>query len=99
MNWSRERQEAMERYAQADRTDPFALDRCKAHMRNGIAGFRQEPGSMPWVSEKNPRRMSIINGGNLGEEAFYSATPHTEMRSLPDGREYLVIEYRNRVRP
>jgi hypothetical protein len=99
MNWLRERIEAMERFVQADRSDPFTLARCKLHMRNGIAGFRPdmrgiEP--MPWVNEHDPRRMSVLR---QDVEAFYGATAHTEMRQLPDGREYPVTVYRNQVRP
>lgn len=29
-------------YALADKSDPFTLARCKAHMRNGIVGYCQD---------------------------------------------------------
>ena len=99
MNWSRERIEAMERYAKADRSDPFTLARCKAHMRNKIVGMRPvltKDMHMPWVSDSDLRRMSTLR---QSEEAFYEATAHTEMQPLPDGREYPVTVYRNMVRP
>ncbi len=108
MNWSKERSEAMEWFAAADRSDPFTLARCKAHMRNGIAGFRQssqwvnergdhctiEP--MPWPSEHDGKRMSVLR---QDLDAWYEATAHMEQHTLPDGREYYVTVYRNMVRP
>ena len=94
MNWSRERIEAMERYVANDRSDPFTLARCKLHMRNNIAGFRMEKGNMPWMGETIHR--------DLGEDTFYGATAHTEMRTLQQGEikiTFPVTVYRNMTRP
>lgn len=37
----KKRIEAARRYAEADRTDPWAFDRAMAHMTNGICGFTE----------------------------------------------------------
>jgi len=102
MNWSRERIEAMERYAANDRSDPFTLARCKLHMRNKIVGMRPvmpKDQHMPWISDSDPRRMSTLR---QSEDAFYGATAHTEMRTVEQGDIKLtfpVTVYRNMTRP
>lgn len=80
------RHEAAKRYAAADKSDPFALARAITHMKNGIAGFRQERGEHH----------------AMGQDAFYTADETYETRTYEqDGRtvEYQVLTYRNRVRP
>ncbi len=41
MKHSPERYAAAVRYAAADKSDPFCLARCYAHMRNKVCGFNQ----------------------------------------------------------
>lgn len=85
------RWEAVENYALADKSDPFALARIRTHMRNGIASLRNDE-----KPDDNPYGVAI--------DAFYSATPAKETRFLParDGRPetpYTATVYRHMVRP
>ena len=70
------RLEGLERYAKADKSDPFTLRRALCHMRNGVAGFTVK-----------------------GEDAFYDAVEDTEERITADGKPFVSVVYRNRVRP
>ena len=80
--------EALQRYAAADRSDPFALQRAMTHMRGRICSFTA--------------MRSFDHGGKVSyheDEAFYDAIEQSEMRRLPTGETYPVVVYRNRVRP
>ena len=78
--------EGAERYAAADKSDPFTLARCHAHMRNGIASHHRGEDS---------KEYSLSSG----VDAFYDAKEYTEQRTTADGKEYPVTVYRNIVRP
>jgi hypothetical protein len=80
--------EAAKRYAASDRSDPFAMARVIAHLKNGIASY-----SRPGNSE-----YSITSGS----PAFYDADVGSETRRyVHDGREvvYAVPTYSNLARP
>ena len=40
--------EAAQRYAAADKSDPFTLARCHAHMRNNVANYRKNDEPFLW---------------------------------------------------
>lgn len=80
---------AAKRYAQADRTDPFAYSRAMSHIKNGVASF-----SRPVLDER---------GEPTDEEiaTYYDATGYMEGRSFKraNGEVYQVQAWRNMVRP
>ena len=69
--------EGAQRFAAAEKSDPFAFARAMTHINNG----------------------KICRPNQHGEPCTYDAEPYTEMRRLPDGREYSVVVYRNVRRP
>lgn len=87
----RQRQVAgAKRYAEANRSDPFALNVALSHIKNGICDPR------PALHAKDP---------DAGKEAHYDATPISVKRRLAPGlefsngtNEYHVTEHKNMVR-
>lgn len=76
---------AAERYAAADRTDPFAFRRTMAHLKCGVASYAREG----------------ENGEQVGcyYDAQGYAEPRSYMKSDGDTVEYSVPAWRNMVRP
>lgn len=76
--------ESAERYARAERSDPFALQRAITHIRTGVVSYAER---------EDPKHGKII------VEGLYNADPVTEFRRLHDGTEYAAVVYRNMRRP
>jgi hypothetical protein len=81
--------EAARRFAQADRSDPFAMRRAMAHIANGVAS----------PSRGGNQEYDVA----AGTPSYYDAEPSREMRKALGygGREfeYDVVSFRNIVRP
>ncbi len=75
--------DALRRYARAERSDPFVLARGMAHLKTGVAGYRQAKGQYH----------------QAGDAALYDAEPFVEERKTPNGETYMITAYKNRVRP
>lgn len=104
MSNSRQRiMEAGERYAQFDKSDPFARDRIISHIINGIA--QPTRGSRNLLNEaanRDEHGKSIhVPYGEM--EAYYDCDVGTEERSFTNARgdevKYTVPTYRNLIRP
>lgn len=80
--------EGAKKYALADRTDPFAMDRMVAHIDNGVASVHR-PANEEYDLASGP--------------AFYSADTYREAHKIvgSDGSEqtYDLMVFRNVVRP
>lgn len=83
---------ATERYAYADRSDPFAFDRAMTHLQTGIANHRQDDGDYP-RSAGNP---AFYNANVVVEE---TTTEDSPFAILGDVRKRNVIRFRNVMRP
>ena len=77
--------EGSKHYAAGETSDPFVLTRAMLHIRRGIAGLRME-------ANREYQR-------DIGEDAFYKATPGVEERVTPDNQKYFATVYYNRQRP
>ncbi len=55
---------AAERYAAANASDPFALARAQAHLRNGVASYALPDGKPGYydAEEHQERREMVVNG-------------------------------------
>lgn len=62
MKHSLARYEAAQRYADSDKSDPFAYARAVAHMNNGIAGFKQD-GSEAFYSAEEIVTQEVLPDG------------------------------------
>ena len=81
--------DAAEHYIAADKSDPFTRNRVYSHMRSALTGNRVSHGIAGYRQDN-------------GDDAFYSASPETEMRyAVVDGREieWPATGYRNIRRP
>ena len=87
--------EGAERYAAADKSDPFTLARCHAHMRSHLA----PNGTLVSIAAHHRGEDSKEYSLSSGVDAFYDAKEYTEQRTTADGKEYPVTVYRNIVRP
>ena len=79
------------RYAAADRSDPFTLNRCLGHIRQGICGPVIETEGFMWDGHKIT--------GNAGANGHYDAIGYTVMRETAAGEHFPVTEYKSVVRP
>jgi hypothetical protein len=87
-------------YAAADASDPFTLQRCITHLRQGLCRSC-EPSEMHWLCREGVKGKWTSGriGADPGSAAGYNAQPVSEMRKGPNGDEYPVTVYRNQVRP
>ncbi len=58
----REREEAAEMYARAEKSDPFARARIRTHMNNGVCGFTQQGGDAFYSAEEHMEDRMLDNG-------------------------------------
>ena len=65
--------EAAKRYASYDRSDPFAMDRCCGHIRQGLCKAVEQSDGLPW-----PAGDMTING-DAGAPGHYDARVLTTM--------------------
>jgi hypothetical protein len=65
--------EAAERYALADNSDPFAFARAKTHLANGIASFANANGEAAYYSADEGTELRQITMPN-GEKLEWHAT-------------------------
>ena len=75
--------EAAQRYAEADKSDPFAYGRAMAHMKNGVAGFLGDGRDAFYDADEYEETRTIekiINGETVPEN-------------------FQVKAFKNRVRP
>lgn len=83
LNSYSQRVDAAKRYAAADRSDPFALNRAMTHLENGIAGFTKDGRDAFYDAEEYQETrtlVKIVDGYHQQED-------------------YQVPAYKNRVRP
>lgn len=59
---------AAQRYAAADRTDPFTFNRAMTHIANGVAGFRHEPNGTRVEAFYNAKEVKVKRKLASGEE-------------------------------
>lgn len=79
----------------AKNTDRERLEAAKRY----VAADRSDPFALGRVMLHMSKRHGICGFTNEGKDAFYSADEFTEIRHLPDGREYSATVYKNLVRP
>lgn len=67
-----ERIEAVKRYAEADRSDPFAFNRAMTHMKNGVCSFLKNGGEAFYDAEEyyEERFIEKIVNGERQHEAY-----------------------------
>ena len=92
---ARSHDEAAARYAAADKSDPFTLARCHAHMRNGVANYRKDAEPFLWQGSAKGKMERVTPE----PDAHYNATEAQETRITAAGDDYPVTVYRNIVRP
>lgn len=61
---SRKMQDAAERYAAADKSDPFTLARCQAHIRNGVASLYTQGGQEAFYNAEEAQEMRKMPDGS-----------------------------------
>lgn len=83
---------AAQRYAAADKSDPFTFNRAMTHLANGVAGIRQDDGEF----NGSTGQIAIYNANITVEEASSSGSP---LGVLGDARTYNSVGFRNMVRP
>lgn len=72
-----------ERYARADRSDPFALARAMTHIRNGIVGLRSDGYEACYSADEHMETRTLPDG----------------MKFSNGDTDYQVRTYRNITRP
>lgn len=72
---------AAERYAYADRSDPFTFNRAMTHLQSGIASHRQDDGDYP---------------RSAGNPAFYNANVVVEETTTEDSPFAILGDVRKR---
>jgi hypothetical protein len=86
-------------YAAADASDPFTLQRCITHLRQGLCSPCEES-DMHWLCrDERGKWTSGRIGAEIGTPADYNAQPVSEMRKGTGEDSYPVTVYRNQVRP
>lgn len=89
------RQQNVEHYIAANKSDPFCRARVECHNR--------QSGTYRYFDEKVKRFVtvatSLVGFTAQGEDAFYSAVPFQEDRVTAAGTHYTVTVYRNIQRP
>ena len=85
-------------YAAADASDPFALQHCLTHLREGLLKSC-EPSEMQWLfRDERGKWSSALIGGAAGSDGGYNAQPTSEMRRTVANEDYFVTVYRNITR-
>ena len=86
--------EAAKRYASYDRSDPFCLDRCAAHIRQGLCKAVEDTEGLPWHWTENGRGQRTQIKGSAGAPGHYDALV---ISRAVDGE--IVRDHKNMVRP
>ena len=66
--------EAAKRYAEADRTDPFAYSRAMSHLANGVADYALKSGQGAYYDAKEETEMRQIQSVVTGKLESYPVT-------------------------
>lgn len=85
-------------YAAADASDPFTLQRCLTHLRQGLLKPCTSS-EMHWLCrDERGKWTSGHIGAEEGSDGGYTAQPTPESRKTAAGDDYIVTVYRNIAR-